>query len=252
MRAERSDGSVMCHDLCMADVQTGIDPDRLRIALDEVRDELAAAARWSGRAPGAVELLVAGKYIAPEETPALVAAGVQLVGENRLQQLQEKQAIIGDALVFDFIGHLQRRKVREVLPRVRLIHSVDSLDLAREIAHRAEGTTRVLVEVNADEEPSKSGIVPSQLRQFIADASQLEHLVIGGLMVMPALTSNPEDSREAFSRVRDFARSLAVEWQGRHDLSDLSMGTSQDYVVAAQEGATIVRLGRGLIEQGRV
>jgi pyridoxal phosphate enzyme (YggS family) len=242
----------MWHDPRMADVQTRIDPERLRAALEEVRAELDGAAAWSGRTPDAVEVLVAGKYIAAEETPALVAAGVRLIGENRLHQLQEKQELIGDAAVFDFIGHLQRRKVREVLGRVRLIHSVDSLALAQEIARRAEGTTRVLVEVNADEEPSKSGIVPSQLRRFIADVSQLEHLVIGGLMAMPAPTTNPDDSRAAFSRVRELAQSLAVEWQGRHDLSDLSMGTSQDYVVAAQEGATIVRLGRGLIERGRV
>jgi hypothetical protein len=242
----------MCHDLQMADVSTQIDPERLRAALAEVREELDAAARWSGRGPDAVEVLVAGKYIAPEQSPALVAAGVRLIGENRLQQLQEKQAVIHDAVVFDFIGHLQRRKVREVLERVRLIHSVDSLALAQEIARRAEGTTRVLVEVNADEEPSKSGIVPSQLRQFIADVSHLEHLVIGGLMAMPAPANNPNDSREAFSRTRELAQLLAVEWHGRHDLSDLSMGTSQDYVVAVQEGATIVRLGRGLIERGRV
>jgi PLP dependent protein len=228
-----------------------IDPERMRAAVGLVRDELADAARVSGRPPEAVELLVAGKYIAAEETPTLVAAGIRLIGENRLQQLQAKQELVGDAVTFDFIGHLQRRKVREVLRRVRLIHSVDSLELAREIALRAEGPTRVLVEVNADEEPSKSGIVPSQLRHFIADVSQSEHLVIGGLMSMPSPTSNPDDSRGAFSRVRDLLHGLAVEWQGRHDLSDLSMGTSQDYVVAVQEGATIVRLGRGLIERGR-
>jgi pyridoxal phosphate enzyme (YggS family) len=235
----------------MDTVSPAIDLVRLRVALDEVRDELDAAARVSGRPPGAVELLVAGKYIAAAETPALVAAGVRLIGENRLQQLQEKQDLVGDAVTFDFIGHLQRRKVREVLRRVRLIHSVDSVDLAREIARRAEGPTRVLVEVNADEEPSKSGIAPSQLRQFIADVSRLEHLVVGGLMAMPSPAANPEDSRGAFSRVRDLQRALAVEWRGRHDFRDLSMGTSQDYVVAVQEGATIVRLGRGLIERGR-
>jgi len=232
-------------------VSPAIDPVRLRVALDEIQDELDAAARVSGRPPGTVELLVAGKYVATAETPALVAAGVRLIGENRLQQLQEKQELVGDAVTFDFIGHLQRRKVREVLRRVRLIHSVDSVELAREIARRAEGPTRVLVEVNADEEPSKSGIAPSQLRQFIADVSQLEHLVVGGLMAMPSPATNPEDSRGAFSRVRDLQLALAVEWRGRHDFRDLSMGTSQDYVVAVQEGATIVRLGRGLIERGR-
>ena len=107
-----------------------IDPERMRAAVGHVREELADAARMSGRSPETVELLVAGKYIETEETPALVAAGIRLIGENRLQQLQAKQALVGDAVAFDFIGHLQRRKVREVLRRVRLIHSVDS-DRAR-------------------------------------------------------------------------------------------------------------------------
>jgi pyridoxal phosphate enzyme (YggS family) len=228
-----------------------IDPVRLRAALEETRDELDAASRVSGRANGAVELLVAGKYVELADAPALVAAGVRLIGENRLQQLQAKQDLLGDTVTFDFIGHLQRRKVREVVRRVRLIHSVDSLELATEIARRAEGPTRVLVEINADEEPSKSGISPHALGDFVVEASRLEHLVIGGLMAMPSPATRPEDSRAAFSRVRELRDALADEWRGRHDLTELSMGTSQDYVVAAQEGATIVRLGRGLIERGR-
>ncbi len=235
----------------MPEPHTTIDAVRLGAAVAAVREELAAAARVSGRDPDRVRLLVAGKYIAAEDTPALIAAGIDLIGENRLQQLQAKQDLVGDRVTFDFIGHLQRRKVREVLRRVRLIHSVDSLELAREIALRAEGPTRVLVEINADEEPSKAGITPSQLRQFVAEASSLGDLVIGGLMAMPSPTTRAEDSRAAFALVRDLRDALAVEWRGRHDFSDLSMGTSQDYVVAAQEGATIVRLGRGLIERGR-
>ena len=235
----------------MSDPENRIDAVRLSAAVAAVREELAAAARVSGRASDAVQLLVAGKYIDAAETPTLIAAGVDLIGENRLQQLQAKQDLVGDRVRFDFIGHLQRRKVRDVLRRVRLIHSVDSLELAREIALRAEGPTRVLVEINADEEPSKAGIMPSQLRQFVADASSSGDLVIGGLMAMPSPTTRAEDSRAAFALVRDLRDALAVEWQGRHDFSDLSMGTSQDYVVAAQEGATIVRLGRGLIERGR-
>jgi pyridoxal phosphate enzyme (YggS family) len=235
----------------MAEPGERIDAVRLGAAVTTVREELAAAARVSGRAPDAVQLLVAGKYIDTADTPTLIAAGVDLIGENRLQQLQAKQDLVGDRVTFDFIGHLQRRKVREVLRRVRLIHSVDSVELAREIAQRAEGPTRVLVEINADEEPSKSGIQPSHLRQFMAETSSLEDLVIGGLMAMPSPTTRAEDSRAAFALVRDLRDALAVEWEGRHDFSDLSMGTSQDYVVAAQEGATIVRLGRGLIERGR-
>jgi pyridoxal phosphate enzyme (YggS family) len=228
-----------------------IDAGRLREALGEAQEALDAAAVRSGRAPGAVELVLAGKYVPAEETEALIAAGVRVVGENRLQDLQAKAAVAGGRLAFDFIGHLQRRKVRDVLAATRLIHSVDSLRLAEEIGRRAEGPTRVLVEVNVAEEPTKGGIVPPRLRAFVDEVSARTDLVIGGLMTMPPLHSDPEQSRPHFATLRSLAEDLAAEWQGRHDVRDLSMGTSQDYVVAAEEGATKVRVGRGLLERVR-
>lgn len=230
-----------------------LDPDRLAAAVAQTRAALDDAAARGGRPPGSVELVVAGKYVPAEEVPLLVAAGVTHVGENRLQDLRAKRAAPGGAtLVFDFIGHLQRRKVKEVLPLVRLVHSVDSAELAAEIARRAAGDVRVLVEVNIDEEQSKGGILPDRLQAFVHDISVHDGLVIGGLMVMPAPAVRPEDSREAFVRARGLRDRLAAEWSGRHDFRDLSMGTSQDHLVAAEEGATIVRVGRGLIDLGRV
>lgn len=228
-----------------------IDGDRLREVLDEARERLDEAAVRSGRGPGAVELVLAGKYVPAEDTEALIAGGATVVGENRLQDLQAKAAIAGDRLTFDFIGHLQRRKVRDVLGAVRLIHSVDSLRLAEEIARRAEGPTRVLVEVNVAEEESKGGIVPPRLRAFVEEVSARTDLVIGGLMAMPPLNTDPELSRPHFAAVRRMAEDLATEWRGRHDVGDLSMGTSQDYLVAAEEGATKVRVGRGLLDRVR-
>lgn len=228
-----------------------IDGDRLREVLDEARERLDEAAARSGRGPGAVELVLAGKYVPAEDTEALIAGGATVVGENRLQDLQAKAAIAGDRLTFDFIGHLQRRKVRDVLGAVRLIHSVDSLRLAEEIARRAEGPTRVLVEVNVAEEESKGGIVPPRLRAFVEEVSARTDLVIGGLMAMPPLNTDPELSRPHFAAVRRMAEDLATEWRGRHDVGDLSMGTSQDYLVAAEEGATKVRVGRGLLDRVR-
>ncbi len=228
-----------------------IDPDRLREELAAAREALDAAAAVSGRAPGAVELVLAGKYVPASETEALIAAGATVLGENRLQDLQEKAAVAQGRMVFDFIGHLQRRKVRDVLAATRLIHSVDSLELAEAIDRRAEGATRVLVEVNVAEEPTKGGIVPPRLRAFVDDVSARTDLVIGGLMTMPPLHRDADDSRPYFASVRRMAEDLAAEWQGRHDVRDLSMGTSQDYVVAAEEGATKVRVGRGLLERVR-
>jgi PLP dependent protein len=228
-----------------------LDPNRLRAELAAVGERLQAAARRSGRPPEAVELLLAGKYIAPDEVPALLAAGVRRLGENRLQDLQAKSEAAAGGLEFDFIGHLQRRKVRAVLPMVRLIHTLDSTALAGEIAKRAEGPKRLLVEVNVGEEPTKPGIVPGDVRRFVDDVSQYPEVVIGGLMAMPPAQRDAERSRPYFVATRELAERLVGEWEGRHDFSDLSMGTSQDYVVAAEEGATIVRVGRGVIERAR-
>lgn len=222
--------------------------DLLRGRLAEARERLDAAAALSGRPPGSVGLVVAGKYIPAQDTPLLVAAGVEVVGENRLQDLRAKAAIAGGALTFDFIGHIQRNKVRDILPAVRLIHSLDSERLAAEIARRAEGEVRVLVELNIAEEATKGGIVPTRLRAFVEDVSVHPDLVIGGLMAMPPKQSDAELNRRHFATTRRLAEELRREWEGRHDFSDLSMGTSQDYLVAAEEGATMVRVGRGLLE----
>lgn len=235
-----------------ASATTTLDPDRLASAVAEVRAELDAAAAVSGRPAGAVELVLAGKYLAPAHTPALLAAGVTLVGENRLQDLEARQEVAEGRLTFDFIGHLQRRKVREVLPAIRLLHSLDSERLAEEIAKRAGGETRVLVQVNVGEEGSKGGIFPSRLRDFVRSVSAHPQLVIGGLMAMPPAQTDAEHSRRHFGIVRELREDLAREWAGRHDMRDLSMGTSQDYAVAAEEGATMVRVGRALIARAGV
>jgi len=226
-----------------------MDGARLREALAEVRERIDAAAARAGRAPGDVEVVLAGKYIPAEDAPALVEAGVEVVGENRLQDLQAKRALVGEALAFDFIGHLQRRKVRDVLRLTRLVHSLDSTRLAEEIAARAEGPTRLLVEVLIDDAAGKSGIVPSQLRAFVEDVTAHDWLVLGGLMAMPPPQTDAERSRPHFAAIRRLAQELAEEWAGRHDFRDLSFGTSQDYEVAVEEGATMIRVGRGVLDR---
>lgn len=229
-----------------------IDPDLLRGQLADARERLDEAAAHAGRPAGSVELLLAGKYIGVEELPQVLEAGVERLGENRLQEMQAKAEVAGDALAFDFIGHLQRRKVKTVLPLVRLIHSVDSPRLAAEIASRAEGGARVLVEVNIAREASKGGIASDDMDAFIDTVSELPGLRVGGLMVMPPAADDPEDSRRWFAEARELAARLADGSDSRHDFEVLSMGTSQDFLVAAEEGATIVRVGRGLIEPARV
>jgi pyridoxal phosphate enzyme (YggS family) len=205
--------------------------------LARVREEVARAARGVGRDPAAVQVLAATKYVAAQDMPMLAQAGIELVGENRAQDLQAKVAAYGEMFTWDFIGHLQSRKVRQVLGHVRLIHSVASDSVLKELArHRelARPGTRVLIEVNVAEEPGKDGVVPTELAAFIERCP----VEVAGLMTMPPQASDPEDSRRWFAALRELARA--------HELEHLSMGTTQDYVVAVEEGATIVRIGTRL------
>jgi len=204
---------------------TRIDPRRLRERLEAVRERCG---------PG-VEILVACKYVEAAEMGALVEAGVGLVGENRLQDLEAKHALFGDALTWDFIGNLQSRKVKRVLPLVRLIHSVASESVLEQLGRHAAPQTEILVEVDLAGEQSKGGVEPARLGEFIAGSL----VKVGGLMTMPPFADDPEASRSHFRRLRE----LAAE----HGLARLSMGTSQDWQVAVEEGATIIRLGSSLL-----
>jgi pyridoxal phosphate enzyme (YggS family) len=210
---------------------TGLDPKRIAARLEDARSAIADA----GRDPADVEILVAIKYVPVDELGALAEAGVTVVGENRAQDLIEKQERWGDAFeAWDFIGALQSRKVKDVAPRVRLIHSVASESALRKL--EANPAREVLIEVNVAGEESKAGIDPAELPRFIDECP----VPVGGLMCMPPFTEDPEASRPYFARLAE----LAAE----HGLSKLSMGTSQDFAVAAAEGATIVRLGSSLFE----
>jgi PLP dependent protein len=209
----------------------GLSVERVRANLEAVRAEIAAAAKSAGRDPADVELLAATKYVAAEDLPQLAQAGIALVGENRAQDLVAKVEAHGGLFTWDFIGHLQSRKVKQVLPHVRLVHSVASDSVLRELERHAPPETEVLVEVNLAGEDDKSGVAPAQLGAFIARSP----VRVAGLMGMPPLTDDPERSRPWFAALRELA--------GEHGLERLSMGTSQDLAVAVQEGATIVRAG---------
>ena len=204
---------------------TGLDPARMRENLDRIRERIAQA----GRDPSEVEICAATKYVPAGELPALADAGVTLVGENRAQELLQKQEEHGDLFEWDFIGALQSRKVRDVAPAVRLIHSVASDSALAQL--EKQPAREVLVQVNVASEEGKTGIAPGELAEFI----ERSPVIVGGLMTMPPFTEWAEDSRRHFARLAE----LAAE----HGLARLSMGTTQDYEVAVQEGATIVRLG---------
>jgi len=197
----------------------GIDAARVRSNLQRVRDGIGEA----------VEICAAIKYVEAEDLPALAEAGIALVGENRAQDLAAKQDAHGDLFEWDFIGALQSRKVKDVAPRVRLIHSLASESALTQLEkHPAR---EVLVQVNVAGEEGKEGIAPDELGDFIARCP----VPVTGLMTMPPFAESPEQSRPHFARLA----ALAAE----HGLARLSMGTTQDYEVAVAEGATIVRLG---------
>lgn len=177
-----------------------------------------------------VTVVVATKYVPLEEMGTLAAAGVDVVGENRAQDLKEKHAAYGDAFRWHFIGHLQSNKVKVVNPLCELVHSLGSESAARRLEVPA------LLEVNLSGEKSKSGVEPAAISAFL-EAFPL----VRGLMTMPPLTDDPESSRPYFRRLHELAQ--------EHGLADLSMGTSQDYRVAVEEGATLVRVGSILFEE---
>jgi PLP dependent protein len=211
----------------MAELIRGLDPDRVRARLAEVRAEVGER----------VEVLAAVKYVATEELGVLAEAGVRVVGENRAQALQEKVTAYGSLFTWDFIGHVQSRKVRQILPLVRLVHGVATDSVVAQLARHATPATEILVEVNVAREPGKSGVDPGELDAFLERCEQAGARV-GGLMTMPPLAADPEDSRRWFAALAQLAADRGLE--------RLSMGTTQDYAVAAQEGATIVRIGTKL------
>jgi len=189
-------------------------PDALRERYERVREEVGQG----------VTVVVATKYVSIDELALLAEAGVEIVGENRAQDLEAKHARYGDAFRWHFIGHLQSRKAKSVNAICELCHSLDSASAAARL------TIPALVEVNLSGEESKSGVAPDELPAFLALYSDVR-----GLMTMPPFTEDPEASRPYFRRLRELAEA--------HGLRELSMGTSQDYRVAVEEGATHVRLG---------
>jgi PLP dependent protein len=202
----------------------GLSPGRIATNLEAVRE-------FSGES---VEILAATKYVPLEEMGALAKAGVALVGENRQQELSAKNQRWGGVFTWDFIGNLQSRKVRQLLPICRLIHSVASDSALEQLGRHGVPATEVLIEVNVAGEKGKSGLAPADLGAFIERCP----VRVGGLMTMPPFSQDPEASRPHFAGLAE----LAAE----HGLTRLSMGTSQDWRIAVEEGATILRLGTAL------
>ncbi|MBE2315102.1 YggS family pyridoxal phosphate-dependent enzyme [Solirubrobacter sp. CPCC 204708] len=208
---------------------TDLDADRIRANLERIKSDIADA----GRDPAEVEILAAVKYVPMEEIGTLAEAGLTLLGENRAQELEDK-ATRHPGFRWHFIGQLQSRKVKQILPHATLVHSVASESALNQLAKHGTPDTEILLEVNVAQEPGKAGIAPDELERYL-EASRVN---VVGLMTMPPFASDPEASRPHFAHLRELAHA--------HGLQHLSMGTSQDFAVAAAEGATIVRIGTTL------
>jgi pyridoxal phosphate enzyme (YggS family) len=218
----------------VANLIYGLDAARVRANAERVREEIATAALLSGREPSDVALLAAVKYVPLEELGVLAEAGVTLLGENRAQELAAKADAYPGTFTWHFIGQLQSRKVKQIGPHAELIHSVATDSALAQLERHGTPETEILVEVNVAGEEAKAGVAPAELGAFIARSP----VRVTGLMTMPPFAPDPEQSRPYFARLRE----LAAE----HGLHHLSMGTSQDYAVAVEEGATIVRVGSTL------
>ncbi len=214
----------------MVELIQELSAERVRANLELVRERIAAA----GRDPAEVQILAAVKYVPPAQLSALADGGVALVGENRAQDLRLKADQLPGRFTWDFIGNLQSRKVKDVVDRVRYIHSVATDSVLRQLGRHGNDQTEVLIEVNVGGDPGKSGVAPGDLAAFVERCP----VRVIGLMTMPPLAARAEDNRRHFAALGELAGALGLE--------HLSMGTSQDYEVAVQEGATIVRLGRTL------
>ncbi len=232
-------------------MSVGVTGEVVRGRLARVRENIEEALERSGREGDGVRVLVASKYYGPEQVSALAEAGVELVGENRAEDLVGKQNLFGDRFEWHFIGHVQRRKAKVVVPRVTLIHSVDSVRLVEELAARApEGGIEVLLQVNVGGEESKYGVYEGEVEALLEAAAATDGRVMArGFMTLAPLVEDPEDVRYIFAKLRTIRDRLRKSWSPHFDLSELSMGMSGDYEVAVEEGATLVRIGRMLIEE---
>lgn len=230
----------------MADV-----PAILAERLRAVEGRLQAACQRAGRQRDEVTLIAVTKTVTPAVAAALHELGVRDLGENRPQELWNKAAALPGTVRWHFIGHLQRNKIDKTLPLAQLIHSADSPRLleALEQAASKQGTTaRVLLEVNASGEASKQGFAPGELPGLASRLNALRHVHVAGLMTMAAFANDPERCRPTFIRLRELRDRLRAELQAPHSVNELSMGMTNDFEVAVEEGTTLVRIGTALFE----
>ena len=217
--------------------------------INTIKQRIAAAAARCNRAPDSIKLLAVTKTVSPEGIGKAIDAGINALGENYIQEAKEKIAVIGPRAQWHMIGHLQTNKAKYAVNLFNYIHSVDRMDLARELDKRVRLTghkLNILIEVNVSGEKTKNGIPADTAITLIKDVSSLENLSVRGLMTMAPYSDNPENSRPYFSELKNLQKSIIKEGITGIQMEELSMGMTDDFEIAIEEGATIVRIGRAI------
>ncbi|BEV37822.1 YggS family pyridoxal phosphate-dependent enzyme [Bacillus stercoris] len=215
--------------------------------LRHINERINEACNRSGRSSDEVTVIAVTKYVSPERAQEAVDAGINCLGENRDAELLRKQELMKGNPEWHFIGSLQSRKAKSVVNAVSYIHSLDRLSLAKEIEKRAEGTVRCFVQVNTSLEPSKHGMKKEEVIPFIQELSGFEHIQVAGLMTMAPLTDDQDQIRSCFRSLRELRDQVQKLKQPNAPCTELSMGMSNDFEIAIEEGATYIRIGSSLV-----
>ncbi len=218
----------------------------IQARIDEVQSRIAMAARRAGRSAQAVTLLAATKTLPVEIIQEAYDAGLRQFGENRVQEALEKQARLPRDVHWHLIGQLQTNKINKVVDRFELIHSIDSLKLAKGLSERLSGSQEILLEVNSSGEATKAGFAPLELQSLFAEINRLPNLKIRGLMTVGPLRGDGDVKRGAFKILKELFETLKPQADRPGDFSILSMGMSGDFEMAIEEGSTLVRVGTAL------
>lgn len=221
----------------------------LKENLEHIEEEIQKACKKSGRQRDEVTLIAVSKTKPVETLEEAYQLGVRIFGENKVQELNEKYDALPGDIQWHMIGHLQRNKIKYVIDKAELIHSVDSIRLAEAIEKEAAKrnlTADILIEVNAAREKSKFGLLPEEIDSFIENVKNFPHIRINGLMTIAPFVENPEENRPIFAYLRKLSVDIAEKNAHNINMSVLSMGMTNDYQVAIEEGATMVRVGTGI------
>ncbi|RGU95039.1 YggS family pyridoxal phosphate-dependent enzyme [Clostridium sp. AF15-17LB] len=221
----------------------------LKENLEQVEARIEKACDRAGRDRGEVTLIAVSKTKPAETLREAYDLGVRVFGENKVQELVDKYEALPDDISWHMIGHLQRNKVKYVIDKAELIHSVDSLRLAETIEKEAKKhniTANILIEVNVAREESKFGVMPEELDEIVEKIAGFPHLNVKGLMTIAPNVENPEENRAVFARLRKLSVDIASKNVDNMNMSILSMGMTNDYEIAIEEGATMVRVGTGI------